>query len=132
MEPVGTARSLDLSAACGERGRDILARCVAALRQAVPVEEVWLFGSCARGNAASESDLDLLVVLRDDHGLARPNLECYRAIRRLYSGIPADVLAISSTQWQRERASPLGLFDDVCREGIRLCGDRCQEPRELL
>jgi len=128
MGPGATTRSLDLSAAYGERGRDILARCVAALRQAVPVEEVWLFGSCARGKATPESDLDLLVVLRDDHGLARPHLECYRAIRGLYSGIPADVLAISSTQWQREQASPFGLFDDVCREGVRLYADRCQEP----
>lgn len=128
MEPVGTTRSLDLSAVYGEQGRDILARCVAALRQAVPVEEVWLFGSCARGSATSESDLDLLVVLREDHGLARPNLECYRAVRRLRSGIPADVLAISSTQWQREQRDPFGLFDDVCREGVRLYGDRCQEP----
>jgi hypothetical protein len=114
---------MDLSAVFGEQGRDILARCVAALRQAVRVEEVWLFGSCARGNATPESDLDLLVVLRDDHGLARPNLECHRAIRCLYSGIPTDVLAISSTQWRGEQANPFGPFEDVCREGVRLYGD---------
>ena len=78
------SEELDLARVFGERGRGSLAeRLVTALRQAVPVEEIWLFGSCARGDAQAGSDLDLLVVLADDHGLNRPNLACFKAVNHL-------------------------------------------------
>jgi len=63
---------------------------------------------------------DLLVVLADGHGLARPTLACYRTIRRLHTGIPTDVLAISRTRWEREQAEPFGLLGEVGREGVKL------------
>jgi predicted nucleotidyltransferase len=93
----------DLVRIFGNPGRGLVDRIVSALRQTLPVEEIWLFGSCARGNAGRDSDLDLLVVLADDHGLARPTLACYRAIRKLHTGIPVDVMAISCSRWERVR-----------------------------
>ena len=47
-------------------------RAVEALRAKVPVREVWLFGSYAEGKAGKDSDVDLFVVLADDHGLEEP------------------------------------------------------------
>lgn len=121
--------SFDLTRCFGGAASDLVARVVAALRGAVPVEEVWLFGSCARGEAKPDSDLDLLVVLADDHGLARPTLACYRAIRELHTGVPIDVMAISRSRWEREQAQRFGLFGDVCREGVKLYADgRKQSP----
>lgn len=120
MPAVAANSSFDLTPVFGGRARDLAERVVAALRQAVPVEEVWLFGSCARGDATSDSDLDLLVVLADDHGLARPNLACFKSVNHLADVPPADVLAISKSAWDREQADPFGLFGDVCREGLRL------------
>ena len=107
----------DLTRLFGTKAEGFLSRALAALREALPIEEVWLFGSFARGKARPGSDVDLLVVLADNHGLRRPNLACYRAIRRLRSGIPTDVMAISKSRWEREQAEPFGLFGDVCREG---------------
>ena len=72
----------------GEQARGLAGRLVTALRESLPVEEVWLFGLFACGNAGPDSDLDLLVVLADDHGMARPTLACYRAIRKLHTGSP--------------------------------------------
>jgi uncharacterized protein len=127
-----TTPHADLVRIFGSKADSFLARSLAALRQAFPVEEVWLFGSCARREARPDSDLDLLVVLADSHGLTRPTLACYRAIRRLRSGIPTDVMAISKSRWDRERTSPFGLFGDVCREGIQLYANRSQESRALV
>ena len=120
MPAVAANQSFDLSPVFGARACDLAERVVAALRQAVPVEEVWLFGSCARGDARNDSDLDLLVVLADDHGLARPNLACFKAVNHLPEIPPADVLAISKSRWERERAHPFGLFGDAAHEGICL------------
>lgn len=121
--------SLDLTRLFGASGHGLTGRIVSALRTTLPVEEVWLFGSCARGDAKPDSDLDLLVVLADDHGLARPTLACYRAIRKLHTGVPTDVMAISHSRWEREQARPFGLFGDVCREGVKLYANgRKQSP----
>jgi predicted nucleotidyltransferase len=119
--PIGTNNpSLDLTGVFGGRARDLADRLISALRQAVPVEEVWLFGSCARGDAKSDSDLDVLVVLADDHGLRRPNLACFKAVNHLPEVPPADVLAISKSRWKQERAHPFGLFGEAAEQGICL------------
>ena len=121
-----------LTRSFGARALDLTDRIVSALRQAVPVEEIWLFGSCARGDAKPGSDLDLLVVLSDHHGLARPTLACYRAVRKLHTGIPTDVMAISHSRWEQEQAHPFGLFGDVCREGVKLYANGRKESPALV
>ncbi|MBI4325916.1 MAG: nucleotidyltransferase domain-containing protein [Chloroflexi bacterium] len=126
------SEELDLARVFGERGRGLAQRLVTALRQAVPVEEIWLFGSCARGDAQPGSDLDVLVVLPDDHGLARPTLECYRAIQRLHSGVPVDVVATTRSFWERDSADGFGPIGDAFREGIRLYGNRREESSTLV
>ena len=110
----------DLSGVFGPRGRDILFDAVAALRARLPVTEIWLFGSCARGAARKDSDLDLLVALRDNHGLLRPTLECFKIVNHLPNPIGADVIAIKQSQWRAEQERPFGLFGAVVREGICL------------
>lgn len=111
---------LDLTRVFGARAHGLTGRIVDALRQAVPVEEVWLFGSTARGTPGPDSDVDLLVVLADNHGLARPTLACFKAVNHLPEVPPADVLAVSKSKWEREHTHPFGLFGDAIREGICL------------
>ncbi|MHB8522943.1 MAG: nucleotidyltransferase domain-containing protein [Limisphaerales bacterium] len=127
-----TVHAPDLSRIFGEQARDLMVRIVAALRQAAPTEEIWLFGSCARGDARPGSDLDLLVVLVDGHGLARPTLACYRAVRTLHTGIPVDVIAVSRSRWEHEQEQPFGLLGDVCREGVKLYANGRKESPALV
>jgi uncharacterized protein len=132
MSSAPATAPVNLGQTFGSRGNGLLSRYVAALRQAVPVEEVWLFGSCARSEAGRDSDVDLLVVLADDHGLARPTLACYRALRQLHSGVPTDVVAISRRRWREEQAAPFGLFGEVCRQGVQLYANRREESAALV
>lgn len=120
MSSAATKASVDVARIFGPRGEGFLPCCLEALKQSLPVEEVWLFGSCARGEAKPDSDLDLLVVLADDHGLARPNLACFRVVNHLPDTPPADVLAITKSRWEQERTHPFGLFGDVAQQGICL------------
>ena len=113
----------DLTRIFGEKASGLLDRIVTALRQAVPVEEIWLFGSCARGEAKPDSDLDLLVVLPDNHGLARPMLQCYRAVAGRHSGVPADVVATTRSLWERDSADGFGVAGDAFRDGVKLYGN---------
>ncbi len=50
-----------LPASLRER-RDCLGRCLVAMDRVMPLKAVYLFGSHARGEARSDSDVDLRVV----------------------------------------------------------------------
>lgn len=111
---------IDLPVAPGKRAGEVLPRCVAALADELPVEEVWLFGSSARGDASDQSDLDLLVVLADGHGLARPNLASFQAASKVRRRPPLDVIAITQSQWAYEQNHPFGLYGEIALNGVKI------------
>jgi hypothetical protein len=111
---------VDLPVGIGQGAQDVLPRCVAALVEQLPVEEVWLFGSCARGEATDDSDVDLLVVLADGHGLARPNLASFQSAAKVRHRPPLDVIAITQSQWAYEQAHPFGLYGEIARSGLKV------------
>ena len=57
---------------------------VKALASALNPKQIYLFGSCAKGTAAADSDIDLLVVVEDGVGEKLSNTSrAYRATRGL-------------------------------------------------
>jgi uncharacterized protein len=117
---VALEKAPDLSPVFGPRGKDFLDRAVAALVERAPVAEIWLFGSCARGTARGDSDIDLLVVLEDSHRLKNPLLECFKIVNHLPQMLASDVLATTRSQWEFEKTHPFGILGDVAKEGICL------------
>ncbi|CAB4813848.1 unannotated protein [freshwater metagenome] len=89
----------------------------------------WLFGSVARGDAGSSSDVDLLVVVDD---LEAPDLR--NGLTLLagdvldWTGNALQVVEHTPTSWRRLLRSGNGLVDEVRRDGIALAGD----PKPLL
>ncbi|MBN1167768.1 MAG: nucleotidyltransferase domain-containing protein [Methanospirillaceae archaeon] len=53
---------------------------------------IILFGSYARGDATEDSDLDLLVIVKNTEGRGRQMVTYRNAIGRVYPGIGVDVL----------------------------------------
>ena len=83
----------------------VLRRLVEAIVHEVDPERIYLFGSHARGNAGSESDVDLLVVQREPFGPGRSRVEETARVCRALRGIlvPVDVLLFSEAEvadWQ--------------------------------
>ena len=101
---------------------DFCRRAVAALRAKLPVREVWLFGSHAEGTANEHSDVDLFVVLPDDHGLKRPSLECRSALNGIRPSPrrDLDISALGESYWHHPRYRHFGLWSDVAEKGICL------------
>lgn len=87
-------------------------RLVATLRPCM----VWLFGSRARGDARSDSDFDLLVVLPDDRpegaytheAVAAPLVAC---------GLGVDVVPCRWSVFIAQRAAGHGIVATAVREG---------------
>jgi hypothetical protein len=72
--------------------------------------EVWLFGSCARGEALQHSDIDIAILPRDElplgfFGVLQADIE--------ESTIPYDVDLVDL------RHADVALVDEVRREGVK-------------
>ena len=102
-------------------GDTALAEAVRRLLEAYQPERIYLFGSVARGDAGTDSDYDLLVVVPDDAPPERRRSRlAYEALRG--TGTAADVLVCSSTYFEDRRSLKASLPGTVLREGRLLHG----------
>ena len=93
-----------------------------ALRQIIEVAHprlVILFGSWAEGQAADESDVDILVVAdaeRPFHLAAR----LMSILRERLAGRRADVVVVTPDDWERLRDIPGQVVHEAAQYGVRL------------
>ena len=89
---------------------------------AIPVEQIYLFGSYAYGMPRKNSDLDLYVVLKDDIPLRDldAGLQISMAIARKKS-MPVDIVAKKKRDFLN-RLDDITLERKVIRDGIRIYG----------
>ena len=100
---------------------DYLARIVASITAAVPTEEIYVFGSYARGEERRDSDLDLYVVTKDDaEGRFTRLGKVGRAL--LWMGMPKDILLSSGERFASRRDDKTNIEYTVFREGVKVYG----------
>jgi len=89
---------------------------------AIPVEQIYLFGSYAYGTPRKDSDLDLYVVLKDDVPLRDldAGLQIRFAIDRKKS-MPVDIIAKKKKDFL-SRLDDMTLERVVNRDGVRIYG----------
>jgi predicted nucleotidyltransferase len=95
------------------------------LRRDLQVEQVWLFGSQARGDATADSDIDLLAIASES---SQTRFQRAVAARRALSDIrvPMDVIVLTRQEWEQELLAPSSLSSTVRREGIPLLHDESE------
>ncbi len=90
-------------------------RIVATIRDGYAPERIILFGSHARGTAAPDSDLDLLIVKSSDRSEAERIRQVSRLLRpRL---LPLDILVKTPGEIQERLAIKDSFFQEILREG---------------
>ena len=93
----------------------LLSRIIDAMRP----EQIWLFGSRARGGARPMSDWDLLVVLPDDATEDELDLmHAWQTVRDLR--IPADVIPVRRSEFEEARDHAGTLVRTVVAEGRQI------------
>ena len=90
---------------------------------AIPVEQIYLFGSYAYGTPRKDSDLDLYVVLKD--GLPMRDLEAglqarFAIVRQ--KSMPVDIIAKNKQKFLNRLNVRFSLEQKVTRDGIRIYG----------
>ncbi len=89
-------------------------------------QKVILFGSHQKGSAARDSDLDLFVIIDDDHRLAQlKRRDRYSQILRLfrYKGFGLDVIVLTDREVKKMMAENEGEWDfilEILKEGKAL------------
>lgn len=103
------------------RQEPVLSESVRRLRQSIPAERIYLFGSQARGDANEDSDYDFLVVVNDSP-LPRYKRE-QQAFRALWGlGVAKDVLVLTRKEFDEGLVVVSSLPATVVREGRLLYG----------
>jgi uncharacterized protein len=94
----------------------MITRAGAALAAATPPRSrIILFGSQARGDAGSGSDLDFLVIEPEVHGAAAESVRLRRVLRDIPAAI--DVIVVSEELAGRRALVPGTMVDRALREG---------------
>jgi predicted nucleotidyltransferase len=106
----GAARSLDLRP---------IGTLLARIEAQYHPEQVWLFGSRARGDAGPESDWDLFVVVPDDTREEQLDLLFVWRMKR-GSGVLADVIACRASEFREACDTVNTLSYAVATEGVRI------------
>lgn len=100
---------------CPPEARQIAER----LKHGLKAEQVFLFGSYARGDANSDSDLDIAVIVS-----AATESRYRRSVtaRCLVEDIrfPKDIVVLTRQEWEAEQGVVCSLANTIIREGIRL------------
>jgi predicted nucleotidyltransferase len=94
---------------------ETISRAVRLLLDAAPGSRVILFGSYARGQGGSDSDLDFLVVEPKVESRRSEMVRLRDVLRPLR--IPVDVLVVSEEVFQEWRDTPNTVFYEAAREG---------------
>ena len=78
-------------------------------------QKIILFGSAARGDMRAHSDLDFLVIIRDDQDRREVERRIYTS--RLSDGIPVDVIVASTSAIARYKHSHALVYKPALRDG---------------
>ena len=100
---------------------DLLRRCKQGIREVVGDADVILYGSRARGEAASDSDYDLLVLVNQPVDVAlRERLVSGIYPLELETGAVLTLMVYSRSQWNSALYKAMPFRQNVEREGIVL------------
>ena len=97
----------------------VLTEMVTRLVRAFAPERIYLFGSQARGEATSESDFDLLMVVSESSlPRYRRDQAAFRALIGI--GVSKDIVVFTRDEFDRKRKVVCSLPATVEREGVLL------------
>ena len=88
------------------------------------VDGAWMFGSIARGEGGSQSDIDVLLVVDDpDAEVLHDRLSTLHADVRSWTGNDLQLVEHSTESWRKLVRAKNPLVEEIRRDGITLTND---------
>lgn len=86
------------------------------------LKKIIVFGSLARGEAGPDSDVDLILVVRED--LDREDIEEHALMKALEAstefGVAIEAFIFSESEYEKKLRSGKGMWEAIRREGIEI------------
>lgn len=102
----------------GEAERAYLKTIANALREQLLAEAVILFGSTARGEATTESDIDLLIIAPTHGDFYRRMAAARKAVRTHRKGKAITPIVLTPDEFERLQQERNAFIEAVLREGV--------------
>jgi len=99
----------------GRKNTDAIARMVNRIVERFDPEQIILFGSYARGSANPDSDVDLLVVMKNVKSKRAKQVEMRCALHDIR--IPKDIIVVTESELERYRNIVGTIVRPALREG---------------
>ena len=100
--------------------RETLARCLEAMNGVLPLREVWLFGSHARGEARPDSDVDLCIVAEGAEAQLKTAQQLSRAIRFIRPKPSFTLVPITPARLAEKQSIHDYFFETIFNQGVSL------------
>jgi predicted nucleotidyltransferase len=84
------------------------------------VQEMLIYGSKARGHAHAESDLDVLLIVKDDAGALKKDLRWIGYLLAAKTDVLPSILAYTQEEWESRKRSGSSFRKAVERDGVRV------------
>jgi len=114
---------LDNLPASLQKDSAVLERCLIAMDQALPIKQVLLFGSHARGDARKDSDVDLCLVAENAGAQLKASRIFRNAIWELRDCPAFTLLPITPQRLREKRESGDHFFRTVLKESVVLANE---------
>ena len=99
----------------GRKNTDAIARMVNRIVERFDPEQIILFGSYARGSANPDSDVDLLVVMKNVKSKRAKQVEMRSALHDIH--LPKDIIVVTESELERYRNTVGTIVRPALREG---------------
>jgi predicted nucleotidyltransferase len=84
------------------------------------VQEILIYGSKARGEPHAESDLDVLLIVRDKAGVLKRELRWIGYLLAAKTDVLPSILAYTQDEWESRRRSGSPFRKAVERDAVRV------------
>jgi|SRR5687768_4178738 len=84
------------------------------------VKEMVIYGSKARGQAHADSDLDVLLIVKDDAAALKRDLRWIGYLLAAKTDVLPSILAYTEEEWENRRRSGSTFRKAVERDGVRV------------
>jgi predicted nucleotidyltransferase len=97
-----------------------LEQCVRVLIDDFGAQEIWVYGSVAKGEAGPDSDVDLLVVGGEDSPSENNRHRVARLLAHVQGTLPLGLNVVTPTQWTTLRQERSTIYPEIAEKGVRL------------